>query len=386
MSNKQEGTPEFKPEDRGTAEIDLRGERGFEIITKLGSIEGLLEGLLTRTKENRQETSEQHITTLDKIKNLTIPTMAAKNNLSFSGRGNESATELIKQLKTLQLANGWDDSRMVGQCLATLKDEARAWYEEIGLEAFCDVDTTTPKFKNFEEKFLEKFKEDISQSDLLYELLNCKQERGQSVDEYLSSLCSTLSKLKDLSEEVKCGMVINGFVPYIRDNLKLKEIKTMKDLEKWSRRLQKLTHIQKASVCTLDDEQAKVETVDSQEEEVVIHKQPVRAPQTASQTKEGKKSQGFQRRENRPRQWGQGGRGQPGGNRQGRQAGACFGCGSRSHYVADCPQRQGQYNSYRQGQYNSRYGRQNNRQGQPFRQGDRQFQASYGMMGQQQLN
>ena len=230
--SKTSGKPEQKESELEATKCE--GERGYSIITKLGSIEGLLDSLLTKSRQNYTESCQKFDETIDTIKRIEIPTMAAKNNLEFKGRGNESAQELIDQLKVLKLANGWDDKKMVGQALATMKDEAKAWYEQVGINAFCAEGSNDPTFAIFETKFLDKFKADINQSDLLYDMLNCKQTRGQSVDEYLPTLCTTLTKLKDVKEEVKCGMIINGFVPYIRDNLKLKEVRTMKDLELWA--------------------------------------------------------------------------------------------------------------------------------------------------------
>ncbi len=73
-----------------------------------------------------------------------------------------------------------------GNALFSLADHARHWYEREPLESFCDESQTTPKFKHFEKVFLAKFKKDETLSDVMCEVLNAKQQRGQSVTDYLS--------------------------------------------------------------------------------------------------------------------------------------------------------------------------------------------------------
>lgn len=153
---------------------------------------------------------------------------ALKSNLEFSGRGNESATELIKRLKVLQLANGWKDRQMVGQGLATMKSSAKEWADELGLDGFSTGDPPEPKFSIFENKLKAKFPEEISQSDSICEILSSKQARGQKVDDYLSGLYKNLAKLEGVDEKVKVGMVIQNLLPHICKELILKEIAYIK--------------------------------------------------------------------------------------------------------------------------------------------------------------
>lgn len=162
--SKPVGPEDDKQNAEGTDSGKLKGERGFELITKLGTIEGLLTGLLTRTKEGTTSVHDHLNLALEAVKEIptNIPTMAAKNTLEFSGTGSESANELIKRLKVLQLANGWSDARMVGQGLATLKSSAKEWADELGLDAFSEGEPPAPKFSLFEEKLKAKFPDDIS--------------------------------------------------------------------------------------------------------------------------------------------------------------------------------------------------------------------------------
>jgi hypothetical protein len=76
----------------------------------------------------------------------------------------------------------------------------------------------------------------------MFEVLSKKQIRGQSVN-----INPKLIKVKNLTEEMRVSVAINGFLPPIQDQLKLKDMKTMKDLELWSRRIEKMSFIKKCS-------------------------------------------------------------------------------------------------------------------------------------------
>lgn len=233
--------------------VRLTESQEFAFSERLGSIQGLLEGLVTRS--NRSE--ETVVTSVDQVVTslsaLSGSSMAAKNKLTFSGRQTESAEDFIKELKYLQLANGWSDGKMLGNALVSLQGDAKKWFQRQGEVAFIPAGGTAMIFTEFETKFLERFKEDLNESDIISDILSMRQTRGQSVDDYLTAVFKKLAKLSDISEEVKVGLVVNGFLPGIKDNLKLKEIKTLCDLELWSRRMEKLSFVQKSSVHSIDE-------------------------------------------------------------------------------------------------------------------------------------
>ncbi len=99
----------------------------------------------------------------------------------------------------------------------------------------------------FETKFLEKYKEDKTPGDLMFEVLKAKQTRGQSVDDYMEAIHPKLTKVKNLSEEMRVSLVINGFLPIIQDHLRLQNIQDMKSLQTWARRIERMSFVQKGT-------------------------------------------------------------------------------------------------------------------------------------------
>ena len=278
MSSLKEGFPDKNAgpvgntgsQSGGKEGLTLSKEREFQLVEQLAKIEGLVGGLIESNRTNTQNTEQRFVETIEIIKSVEYPIMAAKNNLEFHGRGNESATELIKALEKLTLANGWDEKKAVGQALATLQSEAKTWAHNLGVAAF-KTEGREFKFEVFKTKFLAKFPSDINQSDLLYDVLALKQTRGESVDEYLTKVSEYLKKMVGVSEEVQCGMVVNGFLPFIRDNLKLKEVKTMADVYIWSRRLEKMGGVPKTTAVAAVEDLVEVDT---------LYTPPVKSPMT----------------------------------------------------------------------------------------------------------
>ncbi len=335
------------PEKEG---VPVQGARSFDLLESLGKIEGLLSGLVDKT-------TAYHTTTLHNIDCIPgqTPIMSAKNKLVFRGSSDDDAEEFIKKLKYLQMANGWDDKKMFGNALFSLADHARHWYEREPLESFCDEGQTTPKFKHFEKVFLAKFKKDETQSDVMCEVLNAKQQRGQSVTDYLSVVLPLLARLEEIGDEFKCGIVLNGFLPSLKNQLVLKEIKTLADLELWAKRIEKLNYVQK-SVSTVESEstEEEVATVNSshpnQGARPKIHVPPVSGARSKYQGNYNNNNRGnnrsgqFQRNNFSRNKYQQNRNTQAVGNfmhrpsqASGPNVGPCFTCGG-PHFRRSCPQ------------------------------------------------
>lgn len=366
--------------------------RQFDISTALGKIEGLISGLADKTVAFRD-------TTLACIHCIpdNIAIMSAKNKLTYRGSSDDDPEEFIKGLKYLQMANGWNDSKLLGNALFSLKDHARHWYETQPENSFADADDANhiPKFKNFETKFLAKFKKDETQSDVMCEVLNSKQQRGQSVTDYLSVVLPLLARITGINDEFKCGIVLNGLLPSLKSQLVLKEVKTLADLELWAKRVEKLTHVHKtSSVSTVDEETEEEVAVlsESQGARPKYHVQPVQGVKSNqnynTQKGNSRPGQNYQNRNNGYRQTsfqgqnpgyrqnnyqGQASKSQSVGNFSHRFSqpkstpGPCFTCGG-PHLKRSCPTTK----------YGARYGTQYYEPGPCFICGGPHFQRSCG--------
>lgn len=246
---------------------ELSESEEITLFQYLGKIQGLVESSLTKSKEFHDIILGGLHQSINTIESIDLPVMSAKNNLKFHGKADESAEDLIKSIELLRLANGWDEKKTLGNVLVTLQDEARLWYEQQpagffgparAADAAPEDPPPDPTFAVFKEKFLEKFKEDKSPGDIMFEVLKHKQTRGQSVDDYITAIHPKLTKVKNLTEDMRVSLVINGFLPVIQDQLRLKDTHTMKDLELWARRIEKMNFVQKsaASVNSLDYDDA----------------------------------------------------------------------------------------------------------------------------------
>ncbi len=260
--SKKSGEPE-KEQVEPSEPVKPTVSQSFDISERLGSIQGLLEGLVSRTRRSESTILESVDQVSGSVHSLNITSMAAKNKLTFSGRQNESAADFIKEIKYLKMANGWNLEKTVGNVLVSLKSDAKKWFERLGAEHFYAEGGTAIDFDIFETKFLERFKDDLSTSDLISDVLSMSQSRGQCVDDYLALVFKKLAKLTELTEEVKVGLVINGFLPTIRQNLVLKDIKTLSDLELWSRRLERVHMVQKSDIHTVEGTDVDVVTSDN---------------------------------------------------------------------------------------------------------------------------
>ena len=217
-----EGSP-VKPKDRS-----------FHFVEKIARLEGTVETLLDRIKflEEKECNSE----TVHSI------TMAAKNKLSFSGRIGEDVDDLITQLKYLKLANNWKDEQLYGQCLVTFRGDCLRWFQGQDEETQF-YENGKPSFVKLSAALKARFKKDLTEGDILYKIFDLKQKRGESVDDYMSKMFKEFAELKDVKDEVKVSLLINGFLPTIRDQLKLKSDLKLSDVELWARRVQDMSFV-----------------------------------------------------------------------------------------------------------------------------------------------
>jgi len=310
--------------------------RTFELITKLATLEGKVDNIIANSLTYKTELLRGIDNSILSINNIDIPTMSAKNNLKFSGRADESAEDLIKKIELLKLANGWTDSKTLGNALVTLENEAKLWYEQQDDDFFsparanADDPIPDPTFAIFKTKFLEKYKEDKSPGDLMFEVLSKKQIRGQSVDDYISAINPKLTKVKNLTEEMRVSLAINGFLPMIQDQLKLKELKTMKDLELWARRIEKMSFIQKSTLSpSVDAIETENNLPDNYEVDAFYtNNARGRGTNRGGNLQKRGRGRGFKRQSPNA------GVGNFRGNM--RRPISCFGCGG-NHRVAECP-------------------------------------------------
>jgi hypothetical protein len=86
-------------------------EREFNVLETLSKLEALLSFVHDLFKLNQQEVLASIDNTLSAICHIDLPTMSVKNK--FHGMSDESAEDLIKKIKLLKLANGWDDRKRV---------------------------------------------------------------------------------------------------------------------------------------------------------------------------------------------------------------------------------------------------------------------------------
>ena len=327
--------------------------RSFDVIAELGAIKGYLEHLVKNTNTLETTVDESLTETLAAIQ--AIPpntTMAAKNNLSFAGRSNETVDDLITQLQYLQLANNWTNDQLMGQALVTLHGDALAWYQSTDEAEFYAEGGNKPVFNVFARKLKEHYKPDIKESDILCDILSTKQTRGQSVDDYLAVIMPKFSKLKSLTEDMKSSILVQGFLPVIRDQLVLKDLKTFQDVELWARRLEKMSFVHKTtSVLSVEVEEQSLRKEGGEEMVATAYAQG--GFDKSNQGITQRKKQTFEQNVTRtiPNK-------QYPGYRQRQRRISCFGCGG-PHFLRECPwQLNYQKQGYRQNFQRPRRGNQ----------------------------
>ena len=205
-------------------------DRSYNFIEKIGTLDGQID-VLNRKIEILQSNQASSNTT-----------MSAKNNLSFSGRVDEDVDELITKLKFLKIANNWSDQQLYGQTLVTFKNDAFRWYQAADKTQF-ETAAKIPSFDLLVAKLKERFQKDETEGDVLYKIFEFKQKRGQGVNEYMSEMFEHFNKIPNVKEEMKVTLLINGFIPSIRDQLKLKvdKLTTISNVELWARRIEPMT-------------------------------------------------------------------------------------------------------------------------------------------------
>ncbi len=259
--------------------------RKFELATEIGAIKGLLEGLTVLSKKHLPATAEQVNAAFEAIANIDIPhvaNMTAKNTLQFSGHVDANPEELIANLKNLKVANDWTEAQLFAQAVYTLCSDAKRWYQSQPDNAFdvpVGADPGVTKFGLFSRAFIEKFKSDTAPGDMISDVLDHKQKKGESVDDYISSVLKMFDLGPQLSESLKCSLLISGFRPEIQDALRLKDLNTIVLVQKWARKIERMSFATKSKsvfVSSADhDDRSDVNLVDKP----IIHQQPVRRPQ-----------------------------------------------------------------------------------------------------------
>lgn len=323
--------------------------RSFDLLTKLAILEGKLDNLLDSSRESKNVLD----TSVASINSINIPAMSAKNTLKFHGRVDESAEELVDSIENLRDANGWNAAKTLGNLIWTLQGEARLWYRSQPEGFFSppranDADPwLAPTYDSFKAKFLDKYKDDKSPGDYVCEVLECKQKVGQSVDDYISLIHPKLCKVKDTNEETRVSLAVQGFLPVLRDQLKLKDVKTFKELELWARRLSRLSFVKRGdqSINVVDDDMNDMSESDIQDVAAYGYAMGARQPYTNQYNRGGRGGFGYQYSSPQASQSNKGqmsvksdysasGEGQQGPSR----TVVCWTCGG-NHYKSGCPDR-----------------------------------------------
>ena len=75
-----------------------------------------------------------------------------------------------------------------------------------------------------------------------------KMKRGESIDSYCTRSLAIMCKMDEIDEKIKVGMLINGMIPVIRDQIKIKgDLDTIEEVTKFARKMEKLACVQKSS-------------------------------------------------------------------------------------------------------------------------------------------
>ena len=180
-------------------------------------------------------------------------------------------------MKTLKLANNYSNDQLFGQALVTLQGDAKWWYQSQPADAFTPGEgARDTQFDLLATALRDKFKLDTTPGDVISEVLALKQTKIQTVDEYISLVLKKFDLAPDLSEEMKCSLLIAGFQEEIQDALRLKDLKTVVDLQRWARRVERMSFAKKQKgifVSTADAEEVRLV------KKPVIHTPAVKRPQ-----------------------------------------------------------------------------------------------------------
>ena len=238
--------------------------RQFGIVEKLGKIEAHLSTLSSNYKQINssvqaiQPDLEDVVESINAIEPIEIPKMAmVKNKLEFHGRQSENINDLLDQLQFLKIANNYTDAKLFGNALLTLKSDALRWYKgETTKDPKKFLTKTTVQgtekevgdFSKLEAALKERFVSDVTPTDLFVQLFDDKMRRGETVDAYITRSLAELDKIK-IEDSMKVGLLINGMIPVIRDQLKLRsDCTTIKDVQHWARKIEKMFFVKKSEV------------------------------------------------------------------------------------------------------------------------------------------
>ena len=230
-SDSDSNTPEPKSVSKRTT-----FSRQFEVAEELGTLRGLVEVLTDRVNSLSVDTKPNAI-------NMAS---TAKNKLTFSGRPDEDIDELITRIEFMTLANNWNNEQLFGQILCTLRENALRWYSSKNVDDFKSDDKNDPA--KLKAALKERFKSVLTQGDIMQKAFEEKQKPGESVDVYISKMLPRLAKLDNLSEDYKVSMLINGFLPVVSDQLKLRsDLTSIEAVEKWAKKVESLNFVKKSA-------------------------------------------------------------------------------------------------------------------------------------------
>ncbi len=157
--------------------------------------------------------------------------------------------DFLDHMSYLQLANNWSNDQLCGETIVALASPALSWFHD-------EVDLATLKtdgkftYEKLSTAHKARFTSAFSESDLLEEVVACKQSVGQSVDDFLTIIMPKMAKLQ-LSEEMKCGLLIQNFVTPLKKELMLKDLKTLNSVEHWAVKLQRMVLTHKTSTSSV---------------------------------------------------------------------------------------------------------------------------------------
>ncbi len=264
--------------------------RSFDVATEIGEIKGQIGTLETLLDQTRQT-----VATLD----IPTPTMTTKHLVSFSGKSGERVTAFLSKMQNLQTANKWSAEQTVANTILSLRNEAEVWFDEE-----LDKVKTDNKFDfaKLSTELKARFESAFSESDVLSEVLSLKQRPGESVESFLGRIMPKLSLLK-MDEALKCGLLSRNFTSKISQELELRGLKQISEVELYAMKLERLYMTHKTSVASVE------------EEEVAVLR-PKQLPRPAQRSMQGQ--------------------------RQKKPVGPCWSCGQMGHFQQGCPLNKGQ--------------------------------------------
>ena len=161
--------------------------------------------------------------------------MTTKNKITFSNKDSENVEDFLRDMDYLSLANNWKPPQVYANVVISLKGQALAWFKVQDTSQFkvngeYSVDALKKALK-------ERFAKEINPADIVFRITEHPQRFGESCETFLTRILPEFQKL-EISEHLQAGLLIGGFRKNIRDKLKMKDCKTIPEIEKWSRRFE----------------------------------------------------------------------------------------------------------------------------------------------------